>query len=482
MRNLKKGTVKSSGFRSDNEASFKISKSNGKEYIDAIKEGTGYVILTIKTTDNNTYTERLFISVYRKVEKSIGIALEKLTVYRGASENANVENEDAKGEIQKNKDFYVVAMCEDFYLIQTKDGSKFIDDYDTGFVRKKNIKIPISRIELNKTSLSLVEGQEFKLTAKVLPEYTTENINIVWSTSDKKIVVVYNDGAIYAKTKGQANIYAVCGNISNFCNVEVGENVSSVKFKSKKRVISPITRDYRYSFLNDSKSFGDKYVLNRKLRRKLAKKLFQLGYFDTVKVAEQRINRLLGRKWGGSCYGMSVTTALNKKKQINVREYTKSEGEGYKINKVKKPLDNKRTANIINYYFASQLGFNQDEKIYSINDEGALYNSEVRTALNDFVRKSKHRVVQNFSFYMTEEDGKIVGGHTILALDYDYKKSNRKWHVIKTYDCSVSKGDSYIMINKKTCKIRVKIWSDSYNVTSYYSNSDFERYNKIKIK
>ena len=94
----------------------------------------------------------------------------------------------------------------------------------------------------------------------------------------------------------------------------------------------------------------------------------------------------------------------------------------------------------------------------------------------------RKKYIQNFTFYLTDKNGEIIGGHTILALNYDYKKSNKNIHVIKTYDCSLSKGDSYIMINRKTNKILVKGWSKEYNIMGYYSNSDFVRYNGIKIK
>lgn len=473
---LKKGTVKSSSFKSDNENSFKISKNNGKEYIDAIKEGTGYVILTIKTTDNNIYTERLFISVYRKVEKSIGIALEKLTVYRGASENANVENEDAKGEIQKDKDFYVIAMCEDFYLIQTKDGSKFVDDYDTGFVRKKKIKIPISRIELNKTSLSLVEGQEFKLTAKVLPEYTTENKKITWSSTNKDLVVVYSDGAIYAKKSGIVDVIVTSGATTNTCKVDIKKLVDSSIKKKSKRLKAKIKKKYRYSFINSEKAFGKKYELSNKLRNKLANKLYEAGYFESKREARVEIDDMLAKEWRESCYGIAITTALNRKKQINVRKYTKASGKGYQIDKVVEPVNNKDTANIINYYYTSQIAFNREEDFYDIDD---------KENWKEIIKCAKKGYIQSFGFAMLDKtDNTKESRHRILIVGFDKKKTkkSKKWIYLKIYDNSYSYEDRYMRISKKYDKVRIQGWSKTKDIVHVRSNDDFEKYLKIKIK
>ena len=77
---------------------------------------------------------------------------------------------------------------------------------------------------------------------------------------------------------------------------------------------------------------------------------------------------------GGACYGMAITIALNKKKQINVRKYTKSNGDGYQLNKVEIPLKNKKVGDIINYYYPSQVGMSQDEPYYTYNNKEGLKN------------------------------------------------------------------------------------------------------------
>lgn len=479
---LKEGKVKSSSFKSDNEKAFKICSSNGKQYIEAIKEGTGYVILTIKTTDKKTYTEKLFISVYKKVEKCYGIAQIKVDVYRGASENANVENDDKKGEVANGKKFYIIGLCEDFYLIQTTDGSKFADNYDSGFVRKKNIKVPISKIVLNKTKLSLFKDQDYKLTAKVLPEFTTESKKVTWSTSDKDKAVVYKDGIIYAKKSGDVLINAKIGNINVSCKVEIKEQLKKDHFDKKiksNKLKNKISNKYRYVFLNGEYAFGKKYTLSRRLRKKLARRLVAAGYFDDYNIAKEKINEILAEEWDGSCYGMVVTIAINKMKQINVRKYTKCKGKSNQLDTIDLPVDNQRVANIINYYYASQVGMTQDETFYNCDDE---------VGLKTLVKNAERGYAENFGIYMwkiinnpkTKRKEKEYSGHQLLLLGYSKKKSNKKWYAIKCYDCSASVKNTYIYINKKFNRIRIPEWSD-YNIYGFDCSLDFGRYSKIKI-
>lgn len=101
--------MKKSAYSSDNPSSFKIVEENGKNYISGISEGVGYVTLSIETTTGKKYKERLFISVYKGTESYVGIFNSKATIYRGASVNADVENNDNKGECKKGTTVNVVA-------------------------------------------------------------------------------------------------------------------------------------------------------------------------------------------------------------------------------------------------------------------------------------------------------------------------------------------------------------------------------------
>lgn len=486
---LNDGKVKSSSFASSNTSLFKIEMINGKTYIRGIKEGTGYVILTVINDENKTFRERLFISIYKKVETCIGILNKTADGYRGASDNADVEKEDAKGKIIKNTKVDIGASCSNYYLIRTKDGRVFDDDLDTAFVKKKDLNIPISVVKLNKNNLEMKVGDAYRLSASILPGITTENKTIKWSSSNKNVVVVYSDGNIYAKKSGVATIYAKGGSVTNGCKIIVKNNptskTTSLNTKGKKIKVkgkTGIKPKYRYAFLNNEAAFGDKYKLSNKLINKLAKKLVKAKYYSKIKDARKAIKRALNGnrkdkekrwKWEGSCYGMAITTALNKKKQINVRKYTKSKGKGHQINKVSKPKTNKITAYIINYYHASQVGVERYKIIHGSNDE---------MELKKLVKNAKKKYMESFAFHMNEKKtNKSAGSHRILLLGYSKKKSNKKWHAIKCYDNFYSLSNRYVYISKKYNEIRVQGWSRKHSIWGFESSTDFSKYSKIKI-
>lgn len=216
---LNDGAVKSSSFTSGDTSLFKIEKIDGKTYVRGIKEGTGYVTLTVTNDENKTFRERLFISIYKKVEKCTGVLNKSTDGYRGASDNADVEKEDAKGKITSDTKVDIIASCSDYYLIETKDGRLFEDELDTAFLKKKDLDIPTTSISINKEELKLVGNDNFVLNTIVKPSITTDKL--VWSSSDNTIASV-KDGKITAKNKnGLSTITVKSGEKSKQCIVKV---------------------------------------------------------------------------------------------------------------------------------------------------------------------------------------------------------------------------------------------------------------------
>lgn len=205
---LKDGTVKSSSYSSNNPTSFKIvNTAKGKCVVEALKEGTGLVTLTVKTTEGDTYTEKLFISVYTRIGSYSGVANKNTDVYRGASDNAGVENADDKGDIKKNTKFSVTASCEDYYIIKTLDGTIYEDDKDTGFIKKADIDILADLLRINGDDTSVKLNNSTKLDAMFAPSITA-NKGIDWSSSNSKVAAVDSKGQVSGKAEGTVSITA----------------------------------------------------------------------------------------------------------------------------------------------------------------------------------------------------------------------------------------------------------------------------------
>ena len=86
--------------------------------------------------------------------------------------------------------------------------------------------IPVSSIELNKTSLVMMEGEEATLTATVKPADATEK-TVSWRTTDESIVSV-NNGRLKALKPGNALVTAMAGGKSESCSIRVEQRTVAV--------------------------------------------------------------------------------------------------------------------------------------------------------------------------------------------------------------------------------------------------------------
>ena len=86
--------------------------------------------------------------------------------------------------------------------------------------------IAVSEIKLDKTELTLFEGEEETLTASVLPEDATDK-TVTWTSSDKSIVSV-ESGKVKAVGKGTAKITVSAGGKTASCSIEVLRPVSGI--------------------------------------------------------------------------------------------------------------------------------------------------------------------------------------------------------------------------------------------------------------
>ena len=125
-----------------------------------------------------------------------------------SSSNANIATVDTNGK--------VTAVKEGSATITAKAGEK---SASCSVTVSKNV-VPVTSISLNKTELSLKEGESETLVATVKPDDAT-NKTVVWSSSDPSIVTVDANGKITAITRGTAKITARAEEITASCDVIV---------------------------------------------------------------------------------------------------------------------------------------------------------------------------------------------------------------------------------------------------------------------
>ncbi|MEE1023325.1 MAG: Ig-like domain-containing protein, partial [Muribaculaceae bacterium] len=145
-----------------------------------------------------------------------------------------------------------VASVDNYGLVTAhKVGSATITAKCGGVTATCTLKIVptmAERITLSQTTAQLKVGENFTLTATVLPE-TTTNKTVTWSSSDAAVAVVEANGKITALSLGNSIITARCGDVTANCSVAVvatpAESVTinhaSVSLKSGDSVVLTAT-------------------------------------------------------------------------------------------------------------------------------------------------------------------------------------------------------------------------------------------------
>ena len=88
------------------------------------------------------------------------------------------------------------------------------------------VRVPVSSITLDKTTLSLAVGETATLTATVKPDNATDK-NVIWTSSDESVAKVAN-GKVTAVKSGKATVTAKCGDKTAECVVTVTVPTGSV--------------------------------------------------------------------------------------------------------------------------------------------------------------------------------------------------------------------------------------------------------------
>ena len=92
--------------------------------------------------------------------------------------------------------------------------------------------VKVSKVELNKTSVSLKAGETEQLTATVTPDNATDK-TVTWTSSKPTVVAVDENGKITAVAPGTATITATAGDKSATCTVTVAKEAQIIKDPKK---------------------------------------------------------------------------------------------------------------------------------------------------------------------------------------------------------------------------------------------------------
>ena len=210
----------------DNATNKKISWNSSKEsvatvtpegIVEAVSVGTSFITATSEDSGVNAKCE---ITVKEKVISVTGIALNETSLSLTEGDEftlvATVTPDNATNkEINWTSDNEAVATVSAEGVVKAiKAGTAIItatsEDSDVNAKCEITVKekvISVTGIALNRTSLSLSDGDEFTLVATVTPDNAT-NKEITWTSDNEAVATVSAEGVVKALRAGTASITA----------------------------------------------------------------------------------------------------------------------------------------------------------------------------------------------------------------------------------------------------------------------------------
>ncbi len=197
--------------------------------VTAVAEGSATI-----TAKAGGKTATCAVSVKKAVVAVTSVTLNKtaLSLTKNQSETliatVNPDNATDKSVTWSSSDETVASITQNGLVTALKSGKATI----TAKAGEKSatcvvtITTPVKSITLDRTSMSLEEGQSTTLVATISPS-DADDKTIVWTTSKASVVTVAN-GVVTAVAEGNATITATAGGLSATCAVSVKKAVVAV--------------------------------------------------------------------------------------------------------------------------------------------------------------------------------------------------------------------------------------------------------------
>lgn len=211
-------TVTMSGNTDAYGVQFELLQDKKKLQLETVNElpATGSVIegSFLHSTDSTTEDTALTIAVSKSQPIKNGLVLSAKYKVLDTAKNGEVSWDSA------------IQLTEEYGALMS--------NYSVNDQTNMNIVVPVTGINLNKTSTTIAKGQTEKLTASLTPSDASGNVQ--WSSNNSKVATVSNDGTVTAKDTGKAIVTATMNGISASCEVTVNNPLKGVSIVSAEGV------------------------------------------------------------------------------------------------------------------------------------------------------------------------------------------------------------------------------------------------------
>ena len=247
-----------------------------------------------------------------------------------------------------------------------------------------------------------------------------------------------------------------------------------------------------YGFTNNEGIFGSKYTINNDYRDILKYRLSLAGKLNTMLKIDTDGEESIVMTWGdfvdyfatsdyiGSCYGMVLTTILNKVGKLNFSGNYGVSSQGLTQFHNVNSYTHNNLISAINYYqlcghIPASLGF---VSTVDKDNNTAGWNSWMA----DLPEKIDTYGLVIFSFYYPKGNGK-TSGHSVLAYDYEYLDNTNNSYKLHIYDPNKTEPSLInIEFSSDSTSTIAKVKYSDYDINSVSIQYDFQNmYNYITL-
>ena len=204
----------------------KVASVDSKGRVTAIANGNATI--TVKADDQQA---TCIVTVTVPIQ-SITLNKSELTLTKGQSETlvATLKPEDTSDNtVTWSSSNRTVATVESNGKVTAVGGGKATITAKAGGKSAScvvTVEVPVESVSLNRTSVTLGEGESVTLSATLNPKDATAQVT--WTSSDESVATIDQNGKINAIRAGVANIVAKAGNKQATCVVTVIKRVTTV--------------------------------------------------------------------------------------------------------------------------------------------------------------------------------------------------------------------------------------------------------------
>ena len=209
-----------------------IAKVDANGNITAVAKGTATITAT---ASGQTATTKVTVTEPEVPLKGISLNKASTSLKKGGSDTLSVsynpDNTTESKSVTWSSSDSKIATISDGKITAIAPGTAVITAKVGNHMAtcKVTVTVPMTSIELNKTSASINKGKTIALSVTCSPADTTDSKAVSWTSSNNNVATVSSTGVVTGKGAGTATITGKVGNYTATCKVTVNVPMTGIK-------------------------------------------------------------------------------------------------------------------------------------------------------------------------------------------------------------------------------------------------------------